>query len=45
MKVSLVFSLVLLSLLTGCSSYHELKAPCSPFDCKDRVPVNSWPKG
>jgi hypothetical protein len=35
--------ILLASALSACATAHqELKAPCSPLDCKNRVPVNSW---
>lgn len=47
MKKIIICSLLVTGLLlSACASTRpELKAPCDPLQCKDRVNVNSWYKG
>ena len=37
--------LCVLSLCACATTRPELKAPCDPLQCKDRVNVNTWYKG
>jgi PBP1b-binding outer membrane lipoprotein LpoB len=42
-KISLLLGVLILA---GCATARpELKAPCNPLQCKDRVNVNTWYKG
>ena len=44
----LMKGMVLLSILSLCAcatTRPELKSPCDPLQCKNRVNVNTWYKG